>query len=147
MADNFIRQSQLITTYGPGAMIDLPDYSVIVSGLQDWSTRPQRREKIEEARLVAKLSQLLDVPSLELYTPPRHEDNSTQLAPIGARISPPGLLSKTQNRRRETRSGAGGAWCDGSIWSAGASRMGMISPSRSYRCVSSAGADAVISPI
>ena len=27
--DNIIRQSQLITTYGPGAMIDLPDYSVI----------------------------------------------------------------------------------------------------------------------
>ena len=62
MADNLIRQSQLITTYGPGSMIDLPDYSVIVSGLQEWSSR--RREKIEEARLVAKLSQLLDVPSL-----------------------------------------------------------------------------------
>ena len=92
MADNFIRQSQLITTYGPGAMIDLPDHSVIVSGLQDWSFR--RREKIEEARLVAKLSQLLDVPSLELYTPPRHEDNSTQLAPIGARIFPTWFIVK-----------------------------------------------------
>ena len=33
MADNILRQSQLITTYGPGAMIDLPDCSVIVSGL------------------------------------------------------------------------------------------------------------------
>ena len=92
MADNFIRQSQLITTYGPGAMIDLPDYSVIVSGLQDWSSR--RREKIEEARLVAKLSQLLDVPSLDLYTPPRHEDNSTQLAPIDARIFPTWFIVK-----------------------------------------------------
>ena len=106
MADNFIRQSQLITTYGPGAMIDLPDRSVIVSGLQDWSSR--RREKIEEARLVAKLSQLLDVPSLELYTPPRHEDNSTEVAPIGARIFPTWFIVKdpkasprnTQWRRR-----------------------------------------------
>ena len=33
MANDFIRQSQLVTTYGPGSMIDLPDYSVMVSGL------------------------------------------------------------------------------------------------------------------
>ena len=92
MADNLIRQSQLITTYGPGSMIDLPDYSVIVSGLQEWSSR--RREKIEEARLVAKLSQLLDVPSLELYTPPRHEDNSREVTPIGARIFPTWFIVK-----------------------------------------------------
>ena len=92
MADNLIRQSQLITTYGPGSMIDLPDYSVIVSGLQEWS--PRRREKIEEARLVTKLSQLLNVPSLELYTPPRHEDNSREVTPIGARIFPTWFIVK-----------------------------------------------------
>ena len=44
MADNFIRQSQLVTTYGPGAMIDLPDYSVIVSGLEDWGSPPTRED-------------------------------------------------------------------------------------------------------
>ena len=92
MADNIIRQSQLITTYGPGAMIDLPDYSVIVSGLEDWAHL--RREKIEEPRLVAKLKRLLDVPSLELYTPPRHEQNSTQRAPVGARIFPTWFIVK-----------------------------------------------------
>ena len=53
MADNILRQSQLITTYGPGSMIDLPEYSVIVSGLQDWSHL--RQEKVEEPRLAAKL--------------------------------------------------------------------------------------------
>ena len=90
MAENFIGHSQLITTYGPGSMIDLPDCSVIVSGLQEWSTR--RREKIDEARLVSKLCQLLDVPSLELYTPPRHEENSTQIAPVGARIFPTSFI-------------------------------------------------------
>ena len=92
MADNIIRQSQLITTYGPGAMIDLPDYSVIVSGLDDWAH--SRREKIEEPRLVAKLKRLLDVPTLELYTPPRHEANSTQPAPVGARIFPTWFIVK-----------------------------------------------------
>ena len=106
MADSIIRQSQLITTYGPGAMIDLPDYSVIVSGLEDWSHL--RREKIEEPRLAAKLRRLLDVPSLELYTPPQHEPSSTQRAPVGARIFPTWFIVKdsrtspvnTQWRRR-----------------------------------------------
>jgi hypothetical protein len=28
-----VRQSQLITTFGPGALLDLPRYSVIVAGL------------------------------------------------------------------------------------------------------------------
>ena len=92
MADNVIRQSQLITTYGPGAMIDLPDYSVIVSGLGEWSH--QRREKIEEPRLVAKLKTLLDVPSLELYTPPHHEINSSQRTPVGTRIFPTWFIVK-----------------------------------------------------
>ena len=86
MADNIIRQSQLVTTYGPGAMIDLPDHSVIVSGLQDWASL--RREKIDEPRLVAKLRRLLGVQTLELYTPPQHEDNTAQPATVGARIFP-----------------------------------------------------------
>jgi len=31
-----IRQSQLITTFGPGAMMDLPNYSVLIAGLDYW---------------------------------------------------------------------------------------------------------------
>ena len=92
MADNILRQSQLITTYGPGAMIDLPDESVIVSGLQDWSGL--RRERIDEPRLVAKLRLLLDVPTLDLYTPPRHEENARQTAPVAARIFPTWFIVK-----------------------------------------------------
>ena len=92
MTDNIIRQSQLITTYGPGAMIDLPDHSIIVSGLQDWSHL--RREKVDEPRLAAKLRRLLDLPSLELWTPPRHEENARQAAPVGARIFPTWFIVK-----------------------------------------------------
>ncbi len=92
MADNIIRQSQLITTYGPGAMIDLPRHSVIICGLQDWALL--RREKIDERRLVAKLQRLLNVPSLELQTPPRHEDGDRQTAPVGARIFPTWFIVK-----------------------------------------------------
>lgn len=31
-----IRRSQLLTAYGPGAMVDLVDHAVLVSGLDDW---------------------------------------------------------------------------------------------------------------
>ena len=72
MANDFIRQSQMVTTYGPGAMIDLPTYSVIVTGLQGWSR--QNREKVVEQRLTAKLCRILDVPTLDLYTPPHYEE-------------------------------------------------------------------------
>ena len=93
MTDNIIRQSQLITTYGPGAMIDLPDRSVIVAGLDDWSHL--RRERIDEPRLVTKLRRLLQLPSLELWTPPRHEENAgSQPAPVGARIFPTWFIVK-----------------------------------------------------
>ena len=92
MANDFIRQSQLVTTYGPGAMMDLPDHSVIVSGLQDWAL--QRREKIEEPRLVAKLRRLLQVQSLDLYTPPRHEESQMAPAPVGVRIFPTWFIVK-----------------------------------------------------
>ena len=31
-----IRQSQVVTTFGPGAMVDLPDHAVIIGGLDHW---------------------------------------------------------------------------------------------------------------
>lgn len=92
MTDNILRQSQLITTFGPGAMIDLPEYSVIVSGLNDWSYL--RREKIDEPRLTLKLQRLLQVPSIQLWTPPRHEENAKHAAPVGARIFPTWFIVK-----------------------------------------------------
>ena len=32
-----IRQSQLVTTFGPGSMMDLPNHSVLTAGLDFWS--------------------------------------------------------------------------------------------------------------
>ena len=32
-----IRQSQIVTTFGPGAMVDLPDHAVIIGGLDHWT--------------------------------------------------------------------------------------------------------------
>ena len=55
MAQPQLRRSQLVTTFGPGCMIDLPDSSVIVAGLDHWRYDSSRIPTIEEPRLVEKL--------------------------------------------------------------------------------------------
>lgn len=67
IAQGEIRQSQLVTTFGPGSMVDLPKHSVLVSGLEFWT---KGGETISEPRLSRKLAALLNVPSIELRTPP-----------------------------------------------------------------------------
>ena len=67
-----IRQSQLITTFGPGSMLDLPNYSVLVAGLEFWSAGG---ETISEPRLSRKLARVLEVDSVELKTPPPANDD------------------------------------------------------------------------
>ena len=49
-----IRLSQLVTTFGPGAMMDLPNYSIIIGGLDHWDGG-RGGDLISEPRLVAKL--------------------------------------------------------------------------------------------
>lgn len=44
-----VRPSQVITTFGPGAIVDLQTLSVIVSGIDTWS--PQEELVIREPRL------------------------------------------------------------------------------------------------
>lgn len=68
-----IRQSQVVTTFGPGAMLDLPNYSVLVAGLDHW----QQGDEIHEPRLIAKLRHLLDLPNLRLYSPPPDREDPT----------------------------------------------------------------------
>ncbi len=55
-----IRRGQVITTYGPGALIDLPRHSAIVGGLDTW---PKTRdlEEIVEPRLAGKLQMMTGV--------------------------------------------------------------------------------------
>lgn len=77
-----IRQSQIVTTFGPGALLDLPEHSVIVGGLDEWSFGGQ---EIMEPRLVAKLQGLLDMPSLKLYAPPP-DNQDPNGPPTGIRV-------------------------------------------------------------
>ena len=66
-----IRQSQLITTFGPGAMTDLPERSVLISGLDFWFGE---RTVISEPRLSGKIATLLKVPDVSLEAPPSAGD-------------------------------------------------------------------------
>lgn len=67
-----LRRSQVLTTYGPGAMVDLPTHSVLIAGLEEWSL--QGREPIYEPRLVRTLEHRLGRRPLELFTPPAASD-------------------------------------------------------------------------
>jgi hypothetical protein len=62
-----IRRSQIVTTFGPGAMVDLPKHSVLIGGLESWWGD---KEPIFEERLVAWLSERLEIPGLKLFAPP-----------------------------------------------------------------------------
>jgi Domain of unknown function (DUF1998) len=59
MADITQNFSQLLLTYGPGAMLDLPEHAVVVAGLQDWRYAGSNWRPLEEERLVALLRQQL----------------------------------------------------------------------------------------
>lgn len=64
-----LRRSQVITTFGPGALIDLPRDSAIVGGLDTWGSETNL-ERIEEPRLSAKLRTMTGVSRPRLYAPP-----------------------------------------------------------------------------
>lgn len=73
-----LRQSQLVTTFGPGAMVDLPTRSVVIGGLDLWRMREKGSWRaITEPRATAVLETLLrrngrlgDDQALTLRTPP-----------------------------------------------------------------------------
>ncbi len=56
MSKNTQRLSQLVSTFGPGSMVDLPTRSVIIGGLDLWKTTG---ETLSEPRLTARLEQFL----------------------------------------------------------------------------------------
>lgn len=65
-----IRQSQVITTFGPGALIDLPNHSVIVAGLDGINTSVE----IVEPRLLQKIKMIQDLKHVEsLKSPPAQQ--------------------------------------------------------------------------
>ncbi|MFC1758145.1 DrmB family protein [Planctomycetota bacterium] len=71
-----IRRSQIITTFGPGSMLDLPNHSVLVGGLDHWRGVDPAHE-VDEPRLLYKLRTLLGIAELKLYAPPPDHGDPT----------------------------------------------------------------------
>lgn len=76
-----IRRSQAVTTWGPGALLDLPSYSVIIGGLETWPKVADLHE-IVEPRLAGILEMTTGVPKPRLYEPP-HDSAAPWEATLG----------------------------------------------------------------
>jgi hypothetical protein len=63
-----VRPSQLLWTYGPGALIDLPSLSVLTSGIDHWEK--DRCQPVQEARLLAAVRKVLGPQVENLRMPP-----------------------------------------------------------------------------
>ena len=86
-----LRRSQVITTFGPGALIDLPDESAIVGGLDTWGAET-RLEPIEEPRLASKLTSMTGVHDPRLYAPPAGAGPPSGPATRNRRVAVPGVV-------------------------------------------------------
>jgi uncharacterized protein DUF1998 len=96
-----IRQSQIVTTFGPGAMVDLTDHAVIVAGLDHWTG--YKEFPVHEERLAAKVKTLLGVPSIEFYAPPPDKDDPTaDVTGITAWLFPEWFIAQFEERNPET---------------------------------------------
>ena len=79
MAIQQLRSSQLITTFGTGSMVDLPDASVIIGGPDNWIYREDEivDHLIREDRLSKRIAQYLNelfeynLQEVDLMRPPR----------------------------------------------------------------------------
>lgn len=68
-----LRPSQLLSTFGVGSLIDLPNLSAMVMGLDDWDT--SHSTEIVEDRLLRAVQRVLGAQVARLYTPPRAEES------------------------------------------------------------------------
>lgn len=92
-----LRSSQVITTYGPGAMVDLPDDAVIIAGLDTWryhSGKPL--PTITESRLIGKLEALLNTTGITLRKPPPAVEEKGFTPDVGAFYFPEWVISQRQ---------------------------------------------------
>jgi hypothetical protein len=102
MADITQNFSQLLLTYGPGAMMDLPENAVVVAGPQDWDYKGSSWKPVEEERLVTLLKQQLGAKLSSSFSGLRHppmfdEERRDSNAPgIAVRLFPSWFLANEE---------------------------------------------------
>jgi hypothetical protein len=82
-----VRPSQLLWTYGPGALIDMPSLSVVTSGIDRWDK--DRCPPILEARLLAAVKKVLGPQVESMRMPPFPNKESSDPYSVEARIGVP----------------------------------------------------------
>jgi len=100
-----VRRSQVVTTWGPGALLDLPSYSVIIGGLETWP-RMADLDPIVEPRLAGKLQLMTGVPNPQLYQPPA-DDSAPWEAVTGIGVYRFPLWFVVQEEERDGGDGGG----------------------------------------
>lgn len=85
-----LRPSQILFTYGIGAIADLPNLAVIVMGLEDWER--SRTRELTEPRLLSMVQKRLGKQVKELRLPPLPEEAAKspfeEAATIGIPVAP-----------------------------------------------------------
>ncbi len=84
-----LRPSQLIFTFGVGSLVDLPNMSALIMGLDDWDT--SYCKEVEEDRLVAAVQKRLGAQMNKLYLPPvklESMDQDPGAPAIGVPVAP-----------------------------------------------------------
>ena len=98
-----LRRGQVVTSYGPGATIDLPEMSVVIGGLDWW--KGYERERIIEPRLEEKVAQVLGVSRITLFAPPAEpEGHDIRIAGIQVEVFPRWFVADVEVRRGQSRS-------------------------------------------
>ncbi len=93
-----IRQSQMLNTFGPGSMVDLPKQSVLIGGLNHW--QGYREQPIYEDRLASRICQILDVPKIDLYAPPAaQQDPSAPRTGVTAFTFPAWFVAQVKDEK------------------------------------------------
>jgi hypothetical protein len=84
-----VRPSQLVYTFGVGSVVDLPNFSVVVGGLDTWER--ESTVALHEDRLLAAARLLVGQQLRELRTPPWMEETSSpfdEWARVGVPVYP-----------------------------------------------------------
>lgn len=107
-----VRPSQLVYTFGVGSVVDLPNFSVVVGGLDNWER--EGTVALHEERLVAAARLLLGQQLRELRTPPWVEPTSSPFddwARVGVPVYPfPRWLRCTECSRLAPYTGPNGTF-------------------------------------